>query len=141
MRMLSFVGHISANRIITGEIEVNDWPKMTTAAGQLSDMPLFFDNSPDITVQEIKRKAMHVRERTGLGLILVDSLESIRLTRMTKDSETEHLERARSLKCVARTLNVPLILTANVDRCLLIRVTGGPLCLICWISASKSLPT
>jgi replicative DNA helicase len=116
LRMLSFVGHISANRIITGEIEENDWPKMTTAAGQLSDMPLFFDDSPDPTVPEIKRKAIRIREKSGLGLIIVDGLESVRLSRLIRGSETDHFERARSLKCIARSLDVPMIVTANLDQ-------------------------
>jgi len=119
LRLLSLVGHIPANRIITGDIEENDWPKLTTAAGRLSDMPLFFDDSPDPTMPEIKRKAMHIRERAGLGLIIVDGLESIRLSKMIRGSETDHFERARSLKSIARTLEVPMIVTANLDRRLL----------------------
>jgi replicative DNA helicase len=116
MRMLSFVGRVPANRIITGDLGEQDWPKLTTAAGRLSDASLFIDDSPDLTVPEIKRKAMRIRDHAGLGLIIIDSLDSMRLSRMTTDSETDHLERARSLKNIARTLHVPLILTANFDR-------------------------
>ena len=116
LRLLSLVGHIPANRIIAGDIEENDWPKLTTAAGRLSDMPLFFDNSPDPTVPEIKRKAMRIREMVGLGLIIVDGLESVRLSRLIRGSETDHFERARLLKSIARCLDVPMIVTASLDR-------------------------
>jgi len=122
MRMLSFVGSVPANRILTEDFGAEDWPRLTTAAGRLSSAPLFIDDTPDLTVQGIRRKAMRVKEHTGLGLLIVDSLEFIRLSNMIMDSEIDHLERARSLKSIARTLDVPLILTANFDHEYLRRV-------------------
>jgi len=121
LRLLSVVGRTPANRIITGDIGAEDWPDMTTTAGRLCDLPLFFDDSPDPTVPEINRKAMRVREKAGLGLIIVDGLESVRLSRLIGGGETDHLERARSLKCIARSLDVPMIVTASLDR----RSMGG----------------
>lgn len=117
-RMISSEGHIEADRLRTGQLEEDDWQNLTKAVGQLSKKPIFIDDTPGITVSEIKAKCMRLANEHGgqLGAILIDYLQLIRLRSKAGNRQEEVSEISRTLKAIARELNVPIIALSQLSR-------------------------
>ncbi|WP_289141500.1 replicative DNA helicase [uncultured Brevibacillus sp.] len=117
-RMISAEAHVKADRLRTGQLEEDDWQKLTAAIGTLSKKPIFIDDSPGITVTDIKAKAMRLMNEHGgrLGAILIDYLQLIHV-RGKGDNRTQAVsEISRTLKEIARELNVPVIALSQLSR-------------------------
>ena len=78
MRMLASTAKVDSQRIRKGFLGETDWPKLTTAAGSLSEAPIFIDDSAAITVLEMKAKARRLKSEHGLGLVIIDYLQLMR---------------------------------------------------------------
>ncbi|MDH6351893.1 replicative DNA helicase [Brevibacillus sp. 1238] len=117
-RMISSEGHIEADRLRSGQLEADDWEKLTEAIGNLSKLPIYIDDTPGITITEIKAKAMRLMNEQGgrLGAILIDYLQLVRLRAKTHNRQEEVSEVSRSLKALARELNVPVIALSQLSR-------------------------
>ncbi|MFP3390640.1 replicative DNA helicase [Brevibacillus sp. SIMBA_040] len=117
-RMISSEGHIEADRLRTGQLEEDDWQKLTSAIGKLSKKPIFIDDTPAITVSEIKAKAMRLMNENGgrLGAILIDYLQLVRLSSKTKNRQEEVSGISGALKALARELDVPVIALSQLSR-------------------------
>jgi replicative DNA helicase len=116
MRMLSSTAKVDSQRIRKGFLGETDWPKLTTAAGSLSEAPLFIDDTPAITVLEMKAKARRLKAEHGLGLIIVDYLQLMRSGSAKDSREQEISEISRSLKALAKELNVPVVALSQLNR-------------------------
>jgi replicative DNA helicase len=116
MRMLSSEARVDSQRLRKGFLGETDWPKLTTAAGRLSEAPLFIDDTPAITVLEMKAKSRRLKAESGLGLIILDYLQLMRSGSFKDSREQEISEISRSLKALAKELNVPIVALSQLNR-------------------------
>jgi replicative DNA helicase len=120
MRMMSSLGRIDQHRIRTGKLEDDDWPRVTSAVHMLSEAPLFIDDSPALSPAELRARARRLMKEHGqLGLIVVDYLQLMKAPGFKADNRTAEIsEISRSLKSLAKELNVPVIALSQLNRSL-----------------------
>lgn len=116
IRMLSSEAGVDSQRLRKGFLGETDWPKLTAAAGKLSEAPIFIDDTPAITALEVKAKARRLKAESGLGLIILDYLQLMRSPRFKDSREQEISEISRSLKALAKELNVPVVALSQLNR-------------------------
>lgn len=115
-RMLASEARVDAQRLRKGFLGEMDWPKLTTAAGRLSEAPLYIDDTPAISALEMKAKSRRLKAEAGLGLIILDYLQLMRGRDHNMPREQEISDISRSLKALAKELNVPLIALSQLNR-------------------------
>jgi len=116
-RMLCSTGRIDSQRLRTGRLSEADFTKLSNAASALYKKPIFVDDSPGLTVTEIRAKARRLRRRPGLGLIIVDYLQLMHGSG-GENRQQEIALISRSLKNLARELDVPIIAVSQLNRSL-----------------------
>jgi replicative DNA helicase len=115
-RILSNEAKIQSNRLRSGRINQDEWEPISRAIGNLSELPIFIDDTPNITVTEIRSKARRLQAEQGgtLGLILLDYLQ---LMEGSSDNRVQELGKiTRGLKTLARELNVPIVVLSQLSR-------------------------
>ncbi len=115
-RMLSSEARVDSQRLRRGFPGETDWPKLTTAAGRLAEAPIFIDDTAAITVLEMKAKARRLKAETGLGLVVIDYLQLMRGGAYKDSREQEISEISRSLKALAKELNIPVVALSQLNR-------------------------
>lgn len=115
-RMLCTEARVDASKLRSGFLSESDWPKLTHAAGLLSEAPLFIDDTPAMNVLEVRAKARRLQREHGLGLIVVDYLQLMRGFAHAESREREISEISRSLKALAKELNVPVVALSQLNR-------------------------
>ncbi len=125
-RMLCSVARVDAGRLRTGHLGESDWPKLTMGAGQLSEARIFIDDTPAISVLELRSKARRLKAEHGLGLIIVDYLQLMRGSN-TENRQQEISEISRSLKALAKELELPVIALSQLNRSLESRTDKRPM--------------
>lgn len=118
-RMLSSVGQIAGNKLQTGKLENEDWKRVNEAMSQLSDTNIYFDDSGNITTNEIKTKCRRLAtKKEGLGLIIIDYLQLISGNSKSASAsrQQEVSEISRNLKTMAMELEVPVIALSQLSR-------------------------
>ncbi|MCH9644814.1 MAG: replicative DNA helicase [Gammaproteobacteria bacterium] len=128
MRMMSSLGRIDQHKVRTGKLEDDDWPRITSAVSMLSEAKMYIDDTPALTPIEIRSRARRVaRENDGLGLIVVDYMQLMQVSGSGRENRaTEVSEISRSLKAVAKELDVPLIALSQLNRSLEARSDKRP---------------
>lgn len=118
MRMLCAEGNINAQNLRTGSLTDEDWRKLTMAMGSLSNSGIFIDDTPGIRISEIRSKCRRLKQEHGLGMILIDYLQLIQGSgRSAKENRQQEVsEISRSLKALARELEVPVIALSQLSR-------------------------
>ncbi|MBK7550868.1 MAG: replicative DNA helicase [Syntrophaceae bacterium] len=116
MRMLSSEARVDSQKIRKGFLGESDWPKLTTAAGRLSEARLFIDDTPSISVLEMKAKSRRLKAEHGLGLIVLDYLQLMKGSDYADTREQEISEISRSLKGLAKELSVPVVALSQLNR-------------------------
>lgn len=118
MRMLCAEGNINAQNLRTGQLTADDWSKLTMAMGSLSNAGIYIDDTPGIRVSEIRSKCRRLRQESGLGMILIDYLQLIQGSGRGggENRQQEVSEISRSLKALARELEVPVIALSQLSR-------------------------
>jgi replicative DNA helicase len=116
-RMLCSAGRIDLQKLNTGRLTEADFTKLSNAASQLYKKPIFVDDSPGLTVTEIRAKSRRLRRKPGLGLIIVDYLQLMHGTG-GENRQQEIAIISRSLKNLARELDVPVIAVSQLNRAL-----------------------
>ncbi|MDG5789425.1 replicative DNA helicase [Evansella sp. AB-P1] len=117
MRMLCAEGNIDAQRLRTGKLTDDDWQKLTMAMGSLSKAGIYIDDTPGIKVNEIRAKCRRLKQEKGLGMIMIDYLQLIQGdARSGEGRQQEVSEISRSLKGLARELEVPVIALSQLSR-------------------------
>ena len=116
MRMLSSLGRIDQHKIRTGKLEDEDWPRLTSAVGILADAPLFIDDTPALSPNELRARARRLSREHGLGLIVIDYLQLMQVHGSTENRTNEISEISRSLKALAKELEVPVIALSQLNR-------------------------
>jgi len=115
-RLLCSHARINAHKVRTGFLSQMDWPRLTTAASRLSEAPIFIDDSPAISVLELRAKARRLKSQHGIRLIILDYLQLMRGAANSENRQQEISEISRSLKALARELNVPVIAISQLSR-------------------------
>ncbi|MBA4501444.1 replicative DNA helicase [Marinobacterium marinum] len=119
-RMLSSLGRINQTKVRNGQLEEDDWPKLTTAVNMLKNKPLFIDDQPGISPNEMRTRARRiVREHGDLGMIMVDYLQLMTLKTGKSEGRTQEIsEISRSLKALAKEMNCPVVALSQLNRSL-----------------------
>jgi replicative DNA helicase len=126
-RLLSSEAGIESQRLRTGRISQNEWEPLSRAIGELSELPIFIDDTPNITVTEMRSQArrLQAEQKKEMGLILIDYLQ---LMEGSGDNRVQELSKiTRSLKGLARELNVPIIALSQLSRSVEARTNKRPM--------------
>jgi replicative DNA helicase len=115
-RMLSSVGRVSLGHIRSGQISDEDWPRITGAAGQLSEARIFIDETPALNPTELRARARRVKREHGLNLVVVDYLQLMQVPGNKENRATEISAISRGLKALAKELAVPVIALSQLNR-------------------------
>jgi replicative DNA helicase len=115
-RMLSSEARIDSSRLRRGFITQDDWIKITDAAGFLSQAPIFIDDSPNITVLEIRAKSRRLKMEKNIGLIIIDYLQLMKSRISAERRDLEISEISRSLKALAKELDIPVLALSQLNR-------------------------
>ncbi|NOX09157.1 MAG: replicative DNA helicase [Gammaproteobacteria bacterium] len=119
MRMMSSLGRIDQHKIRTGKLEDDDWPRLSSATSLLNKAPLFIDDTPALSPTEIRARARRLKRTHGdLGLIIIDYLQLMQVHGSKENRATEISEISRSLKALAKELEVPVVALSQLNRSL-----------------------
>ncbi len=118
MRMMSSLGRIDQHKVRTGKLQDDDWPRLTSAVEILRDSKLFIDDSPALTPAEIRARCRRIKREADLDLIIVDYLQLMQVPGTSENRATEISEISRSLKAMAKELNVPVVALSQLNRSL-----------------------
>ncbi len=127
MRLLCSAGHIDSQRVRTGKLHDDDWPKLTRAVGMLTEAPMYIDDTPAISVLEMRAKVRRLAAQFPLGMIIVDYLQLMRGRNSSENRTQEISEISRSLKAMAKELKVPVIALSQLNRSLESRTDKRPM--------------
>jgi len=116
MRLLCSEARVDASKLRSGFLSEADWPKLTRAAGLLSETKIFIDDSPAMNVLEMRAKARRLQKEHNLGMVVVDYLQLVKGIGAAESREREISEISRSLKALAKELNVPVIAISQLNR-------------------------
>jgi replicative DNA helicase len=106
---------VNSQSVRTGYLEQRDWTRLTNAAGRLAEAPIFIDDTPAISVLEARAKARRMKAEHGLDLVVIDYLQLMR-GRNAENRQQEISEISRSLKALAKELNVPVVALSQLSR-------------------------
>lgn len=116
-RMLCSEAMVDSNKIRTGKIEENDWVKLATALGPLSEAPIYIDDTAGISVMEIRAKCRKLKLERNIGLVVIDYLQLVQgNNKRNSNREQEISEISRSLKILAKELDIPVIALSQLSR-------------------------
>jgi len=116
LRMLCSEGRVDAQKLRRGFLEKEDWQKLIRAIDALSQAPIFIDDTPALTALEMKAKARRLKAEHKLGLIIVDYLQLMRGKGGSDNREQEISDISRSLKALAKELNLPIVALSQLNR-------------------------
>jgi len=118
MRLFSSLGGIDQTRLRTGNLDELDWPKLTSAMNLLHKSHIFIDETPALSPAELRARARRLKQAHDIGLIVVDYLQLMSVPGSNENRATEIAEISRSLKAIAKELNVPVIALSQLNRAL-----------------------
>ncbi|MGB9825456.1 MAG: replicative DNA helicase, partial [Desulfofundulus sp.] len=107
---------IPGQKLRTGALDEEDWPKLVAAMGRLAELPIYIDDSPALTVMEIRAKARRLVAEQGPGLIIIDYLQLIQGSGRSESRQQEISEISRSLKALAREVKSPVVALSQLSR-------------------------
>lgn len=116
LRLLGFDSGINATRLRTGDLRDGDWQRLTESANRLSESLIFIDDSSAISVLEMKAKCRRLKKRTELTLVIVDYMQLIQGRSTAESRQLEMSEISRSLKALAKDLDVPVVALSQLNR-------------------------
>ncbi len=117
MRMIGSVGKLDQHKIRTGRLHNDDWERLSSALGRLNDAPIHIDETPALNALELRARARRLhRTCGGLGLIVVDYLQLMQAVTQGENRATEISEVSRSLKALAKELQVPVVALSQLNR-------------------------
>ncbi|MBK1645443.1 replicative DNA helicase [Thiocapsa imhoffii] len=119
MRMMSSLGRIDQHRVRTGRLEDDEWPRLTSAVNILAGASMFIDDTPALSPTEVRARARRLkRDQDDLGLIVLDYIQLMQAPGVGENRATEISAISRSLKALAKELNVPVVALSQLNRSL-----------------------
>jgi replicative DNA helicase len=118
LRMISSIGRIDQHKVRTGKLADDDWPRLTHAVGVLSEVKLFIDDTPALTPGDLRARCRRLAREHGIGMVVIDYLQLMQVPGNTENRATEISEISRSLKALAKELEVPVIALSQLNRSL-----------------------
>jgi replicative DNA helicase len=116
MRMLSAEARIGLNNIRSGQLSEEEWARLAKRMGEISAAPLFIDDSPNLSLMEIRAKARRLKQSHDLKLVVIDYLQLMTSGKRVESRQQEVSEFSRNLKLLAKELNVPVIAISQLNR-------------------------
>lgn len=116
MRLLSAEARVSLQNIRTGRLTEDDWGRLARRMGEVAEAPLFIDDSPHLTMMEIRAKARRLKQRNDLRLVILDYLQLMSSPKKVESRQQEVSEISRSLKLLAKELEVPVVAISQLNR-------------------------
>ncbi len=126
-RLISSLGRINQQNLRTGDLEEEEWPRVTSAITMLSDAKIFIDDTPALSPGDLRSKARRLKREHDVGLIVIDYLQLMQVPGSKENRATEISEISRSLKALAKELNVPVVALSQLNRSLETRVDKRPM--------------
>ncbi len=115
-RLISSLGRVDQSHLRSGKFPDEDWSRINTAVQLMSEAPIFIDDSPSLTPTEIRARARRLKRESKLGLIVIDYLQLMQVQGTTENRATEISEISRSLKALAKELELPVIALSQLNR-------------------------
>jgi replicative DNA helicase len=115
-RMISSLGRVDQTHLRTGNFPDEDWSRINTAVQLMSEAPIFIDDSPSLSPTDIRARARRLHREHKLGLIVIDYLQLMQVEGSTENRATELSEISRSLKALAKELEVPVVALSQLNR-------------------------
>ena len=116
MRMLSAEARVALNSIRSGALTDDEWARLARRMGEISDAPLFIDDSANLSMMEIRAKARRLKQRHDLKLIVIDYLQLMSSGKKVENRQQEVSEFSRHLKLMAKELDIPVIAISQLNR-------------------------
>ncbi|GGO73885.1 MULTISPECIES: replicative DNA helicase [Nocardioides] len=116
MRLLSAEAKVPLNHIRNGQMNDEDWSKLARKMGEVSSAPIFIDDSPNMTMMEIRAKARRLKQRHDLKLMVIDYLQLMTSGRKVESRQLEVSEFSRQIKLLAKELEIPIIALSQLNR-------------------------
>ena len=115
-RLLCYEAGVNGQNLRQGFLNDNDWKRLSTALGRLGEAPIFIDDTPNISIMELRTKARRIKVEHGLGLVVVDYLQLMQARGRQENRQQEISEISRSLKALARELKAPVLALSQLSR-------------------------
>ena len=125
-RLLCSHARVDAHKVRTGFLSISDWPKLTAAAGKLSEAPIYIDDTPAISAMELRAKARRLKAHYDVKLLVLDYLQLMRGGSKIENRQQEISDISRSIKALARELNIPVIAISQLSRAVESRTDHRP---------------
>lgn len=116
MRLLSAEAQVSLGNMRAGTLSEAEWQRLATKVGQVNEAPLFIDDSPNMTMMEIRAKARRLKQRFDLKLLVLDYMQLMSSGRKVESRQVEVSEFSRSLKLLAKELEIPVVAISQLNR-------------------------
>ncbi len=116
MRLLSAEARVPLHHMRTGHMSDEDWQRLARRMGEVAEAPLFIDDSPNLSMMEIRAKARRLKQRHDLRLVIIDYLQLMSSVRRVENRQQEVSEISRALKLLAKELNVPVVALTQLNR-------------------------
>ncbi|MGI8868968.1 MAG: replicative DNA helicase [Mycobacteriales bacterium] len=116
MRLLAAEAGVPLSRMRSGNMGDEDWARLARRMGEVADAPLYIDDSPNLTMMEIRAKARRLKQRHDLQLVIIDYLQLMTSGKRVESRQVEVSEFSRSLKLLAKELDVPVVAISQLNR-------------------------
>ncbi len=116
MRLLSAESNIFLQKLRKGDVRADDWTTLASTRGRIADAPLYIDDSPNMTLVEIRAKCRRLKQKAGLKLVVIDYLQLMTSGKRVESRQQEVSEFSRALKLLAKELQVPVIALSQLNR-------------------------
>jgi replicative DNA helicase len=116
MRLFSAEARVLLNNMRSGRMSDEDWTRMARRSGELAEAPLYIDDSPNLTMMEIRAKARRLKQRQDLKLVVIDYLQLMTSGKRVESRQQEVSEFSRAIKLLAKELEVPVIALSQLNR-------------------------
>ncbi|MGH2820991.1 MAG: replicative DNA helicase [Actinomycetota bacterium] len=126
-RFLASQAKVDSQRLRRGSLQEQDWTRLSAALGRLAEAPVYIDDSANVTLMEMRAKCRRLKAKHGLGLIIIDYLQLMQSPRRSENRQQEVSDISRSLKIMARELEVPVICASQLNRGVEYRADKRPL--------------
>jgi replicative DNA helicase len=116
MRLLSAEARVPLSTMRTGQMNDDDWARLARRMSEVADAPLFIDDSPNMSMMEIRAKCRRLKQRNDLKFVIIDYLQLMSSPKRVENRQQEVSEMSRSLKLLAKELDVPVIALSQLNR-------------------------